>query len=508
MAAIKPPLPDPVAVAQNLKGWAATQPRFARYLNARIPVVEALTRWSLELLKANQIPMGISVLRSALALTPDDPVLWANYGTALSKSNASDEAAACLQYSVMLSHQQPHTWLLLGLARQKQGNPGAAEAAYRVALEQEPDSSVAWQLIAALREQLRDYAGACDCLIECIKADGANAAVQANLGKLQYQLGRLSESADAYTKAAGMDSGNAHFRQMARKTTFLRELLQGETIDDAVAHYQNSFTTDEKDSEKDLRDLLHSSFSLLSGFGHLEAAARVGMKQIELWPANASLNYLMSAVAQDQSLDRSPSEYVVEHFNAFAKGFDEQLVGVLGYDMPEKICSAVRKTTAAGHRHETLDAGCGTGLCGPLLRPISRTLTGVDLSPKMLEQAARKAVYDALACEDLTTFLLKSPAHFDLIVAADLMVYFGILTPLFAAAATALRPGGLFALSTELWTGEGYHLQPSGRFAHAPQYVRLMAGLDFEEVFQAETTIRLEANRRLPGNIFILRRRG
>jgi predicted TPR repeat methyltransferase len=146
-------------------------------------------------------------------------------------------------------------------------------------------------------------------------------------------------------------------------------------------------------------------------------------------------------------------------------------------------------------------------LCGPLLRPISRALTGVDLSPKMLEQAARKAVYDTLACEELTAFLLRSPQHFDLIVAADLMIYFGDLAPLFAAAATALRPTGLFAFSTELCAGEGYRLLPSGRFAHPPQYVRLMAQRDFEEVFHAETTIRLEATERLPGNISVFRRR-
>ena len=37
-----------------------------------------------------------------------------------------------------------------------------------------------------------------------------------------------------------------------------------------------------------------------------------------------------------------------------------------------------------------LDAGCGTGLAGPYLRPlVSGPLIGVDLSPKMLERAAR-----------------------------------------------------------------------------------------------------------------------
>ena len=38
-------------------------------------------------------------------------------------------------------------------------------------------------------------------------------------------------------------------------------------------------------------------------------------------------------------------------------------------------------------RPRILDAGCGTGLCGPLLRPLAARLVGVDLSEKMVELA-------------------------------------------------------------------------------------------------------------------------
>jgi predicted TPR repeat methyltransferase len=86
------------------------------------------------------------------------------------------------------------------------------------------------------------------------------------------------------------------------------------------------------------------------------------------------------------------------------------------------------------------------------------------------------------------------------------MIYFGDLTALFQAAASALKPEGLFAFSTELWTGEGFKLLPSGRFSHSPKYVRDLAALAFAELHHFATTIRLEANRRLPGDIFILRR--
>ena len=37
-----------------------------------------------------------------------------------------------------------------------------------------------------------------------------------------------------------------------------------------------------------------------------------------------------------------------------------------------------------------LDAGCGTGLCGPLIAPHARRLVGVDLSGQMLAHARER----------------------------------------------------------------------------------------------------------------------
>ncbi len=293
---------------------------------------------------------------------------------------------------------------------------------------------------------------------------------------------------------------------MVRKSGFLLAIAQGESMDSAIAGYQNSASAAESVTEQELKVLLSSVFSQLGAFGHLDAAVRVGRKQLQLWPDNPTVTYLLDAVIGDAALKRSTPEYVVEFFDAFAEGFDAQLVDALGYDIPEKLCLAVRKLSAAGQLYDALDAGCGTGLCGPFLRSMSRVMTGVDLSSKMLEQAQKKGIYDSLACEEITAFLRRSPLQFDLIVAADLMIYFGDLAPVFSGAATALRPGGLLVFSTELWTGEGYRVLPSGRFAQSPEYVRSMAAAVFEELVYTETTIRLDADRRLPGNIFIFRR--
>jgi predicted TPR repeat methyltransferase len=500
-------LPDPSSVPKTVRTWAASSPQLSTLLRGGQPMAQALARWGQALLRETRPAEAGAAFRSALALAPDDAMLWTNYGVALDQDNQPAAAAQCLERSLTLTRQQPDSWLLLGMVKTKLGDLPGAEASYQVALELLPNSSLTHQLLGLLKQQQRDHTAAIAHFVACLENGGATPGVWANLGKLYYQAGLVAEAHAAYEQASSTEASNLLYRQMTRKTRFLAQVLGERSLDDAIATFQSSFAPPEQYLEKELQDLLNSSFSFLSGFGHAIAATRIGQKQMELWPASPSLSYLLKAVAGDPAVDRSAPEYVVAHFDDFAEGFDAQLVGALGYDIPEKICAAVREVTGAEPLEATLDAGCGTGLCGPLLRPFTRTLSGVDLSPKMLEQAAKRAVYDALACEELTAFLSRESASFDLIVAADVLVYFGDLAALFAAAATALKPGGLLACSTEWQAGSGYRVQPSGRFAHAPGYVLATAEPGFSQVACIETTIRMEATKRLVGNVFVFRRR-
>ena len=58
--------------------------------------------------------------------------------------------------------------------------------------------------------------------------------------------------------------------------------------------------------------------------------------------------------------------------------------------------------------------------------------------------------------------LAEERAAYDLIVSADVLVYFGDLAPVFVAVARALRPNGIFAFSVERFDGPGFTLQASG----------------------------------------------
>jgi predicted TPR repeat methyltransferase len=499
-------LPDIQAVLAQVQTLASKYPRFSAMIGQDVPTAQALEQLGGQLFQDRRFAEAASVFRSAVALTPENPATWTNYGTALDSAGSLDGAAACLEYSLALSHRQPDTWLLLGLVMKKKGDLAACEAAYRTCLEQKPDSSTAWQCLALLSSERKNYGQAIESFAAALKLEPTNSSIAANLGKLYYQVGRMPEACEAYQQAVRLDATNQHYRYMAGKTGFMRNILIGEPVESALSAYREQLASAESDTEKDRLELLHTSFGQLSGFGHIEAARRIGEKYLELQPNSTSMQYLMKALDREPSLERSPSAYIVEHFDEFSGSFDAKLVGVLGYDVPEKICSILREFISPGRSYDVLDAGCGTGLCGPLVRPFARELTGVDLSQKMLEQAAARGLYDRLICEELTSFLARSPGQFDLVVAADVIVYLGDLIPLFRAA-MAIRPAGLFAFSTELWTGEKYRVQPSGRFAHERQYVRSIAAPCFVEHRCVETTIRLEGERRVPGSLFVFERR-
>lgn len=495
---------DATALVETL---ASTNPQFAALLKQGATPAIALARLGEQFFAEQRFAEAATIFGAASSLDPTNALLWTNRGTALDCAGSFAEAAACLGRSLELAGNQADTWLLLGLVKKKIGDLQGCESAYRSAIRYEPKSAVAWQCLGLLKDEQRDYSTAIECLSKAVEYGAADVATLGNLAKLYYQVGRTPDAADAYERARALDPSNARYAEMARKVDFVRDVLSGESVEEAVATYGKGFSLASLPTNEDQMKLLQEAFGYLSGFGHLDEAKRVGARILELQPDNVVLNYLMKSISRDAGVSRSPSEYVSEYFDSFASGFDAKLVDVLRYDVPAKLCTLLQQAILPGRKYRVLDAGCGTGLCGPLLRPLAASLVGVDLSLKMLDQAAKRGVYDGLVQQDLLEFLDQSPGQFDLVVAADVVVYIGDLASLFEAAAQSLFAGGLFAFSTESWNGDKYFLQPSGRFSHSPSYVRALAKRSFTEHACVETMIRLEANVPANGNLFIFRRR-
>ncbi len=243
--------------------------------------------------------------------------------------------------------------------------------------------------------------------------------------------------------------------------------------------------------------------------GDLDAAALAFRATLAADPADAQgATARLALIGRGDPPRALPQAYVARLFDDYAPRFDKHLTKNLGYRAPALIAEGL-SAVAPGRRFvSALDLGCGTGLMGAALRGRIDRLTGLDLSAAMIAKAREHAVYDQLIVGDAAGLLApEPPGAFDLIVAANSLVYIGDLAPLFAAVGTALTAYGLFAFSVELFEGVGFRLEPTMRFAHGRVYIETAAreaGLRPLLVQSAST--RKESGAAVPGLICLFER--
>ena len=217
--------------------------------------------------------------------------------------------------------------------------------------------------------------------------------------------------------------------------------------------------------------------TLLRERGRVDEAAHA-FRQAREQGADAELHgYYLAAVGAGTAPAAAPALYVETLFDDYAEHFAGHVVDVLDYRAHDILARAVAEAAPGRRFARALDLGCGTGLCGGLLRSRVRHLSGVDLSGRMLAQAEATGAYDVLARQDVVEFLRAAPTDFDLVTAADVFIYIGDLSAVFAAVRRVLAVDGLFAFSVERATPEAtsFQLLPSLRYAHGEAHLRELA---------------------------------
>ena len=211
------------------------------------------------------------------------------------------------------------------------------------------------------------------------------------------------------------------------------------------------------------------------------------------------------AAALGESTPRSPDSWVSSTFDNFAPTFDAHLAR-LHYDVPRQLATLLRPPAA--QPLSILDLGCGTGQVAAAMAGQGHRFVGVDLSAKMLAQAKARNIYARLDLAEVHSWLRNAEtASFDVLCAADVLIYIGALEMLFREAARILRSGGWFAFSTEECSSMDYKLLATGRYAQSEQYIRRLAAESFAVVHADPTTIRIESGSPLPGRIYLLQKR-
>lgn len=225
-----------------------------------------------------------------------------------------------------------------------------------------------------------------------------------------------------------------------------------------------------------------------------------------LLPDSGAIRHMIDMLAGERVPDRAPDDYVLWVFDGHADSFDAHLAA-LGYRGPQMIARLAERAWPREATRTVLDLGCGTGLNAPLFRAYARLLDGVDLAPRMLNQAARRG-YDRLFKAEAHAFLRQAPQRYDAILSTDVFIYIGRLDEFFSLSNQCLEEDGEILCTVELGTGgQDVQLMPTGRFRQTDAYVRAVAGrAGFVVADWLDDTLRVEQGLAEPGRAYRIRR--
>jgi predicted TPR repeat methyltransferase len=424
-------------------------------------------RLGIQAFRAGDSKTARTIFERVLALVPDHPDALHFLGVALWADGERVEGVAYVERSVALQPQMTD-WrsnlanMLVFLDRIEE-----AKAMYERVIAEAPDHANAWCNLA-LVQRLQDAPEAAEKTLRHVLGFAPdNADAHRNLGKLLVASGKIAEATTHIFRAIAIEPARAG-----------------------------------------------GSYALLSR-AHLYSGDREKALQVlNTWcseePDNPVPRHYLAAASEGPAPARADDGYVEASFDNYATSFDASLAR-LGYRAPELIAAALDRAIGERSGLVGLDAGCGTGLLGPLVARHFARLDGVDLSEKMMLQARTRGTYAALRHAELTADITAHPATYDVILSADTLCYFGLIDEVAKASYASLRPGGYLAFSVERdksdAPGPGYRLQVHGRYCHREEYLRAaLQSAGFDVVELAEDVLRREAGLPVDGYIVLARR--
>ena len=433
------------------------------------PDWHALLQQAMQAHQADDLDVAERLYRVVLDLRVAQPDALHYLGVLCHQRGHSDEGVELIRTALQITPKHPDAHNNLGNIHKECGHLREAEACYRKALEHAPQHHNALSNLAVVLEAQE----------------------------------RPQEAFEAYEKLLRQAPRYAQGHYLLG--LFLRNHAQNlEHIEQSVTCFRESYALEPR-----LVQALEALSVSLYVLGRTDEASQVYRDWLAREPDNPIPRHMLAACGGAAVPERAGDAYVRDVFDRFADSFDEQLLQNLDYHAPQVLADALGAVLPPAATLDVLDAGCGTGLCAPLLRPYARRLVGVDLSGGMVEKARQRGGYDALEVAELTAYLQGQADAWDVLLSADTLVYFGELGPVLAAAHAALRPGGWLAFSLEAEGGERDRvtLTASGRYRHSRSHaLHALEHAGFGDIRITEDSLRKEFGQPVRSWVVLARR--
>lgn len=408
------------------------------------------------------------------------------------------QAAETLNKAQKKSPGDARIFMLAGLMAEKAGNLPKAFEALRKSVALAPDWGPGLLELAMLLARQNQFQEAVETAEKVAALEPDNLVVLAGVIDIAHRVGHTEMAVRHLRRGLALVPGDAQLREL-----LARDLSSQGAHAEALELWNALIAQNPKD-EKALLGRVQTQLAA----GHPSLAISDATTLLELAPGDSVYAYY-NALAHGITPAHQPSELNRALFDSMADMYDQHTVRGLRYQLPKLVADKILARFPEKQLN-VLDLGCGTGLLGVCLGRIDGFLIGVDISTKMIEQAARHNVYDRFHTVNLLDALRETPADiYEVMTALDVFIYTGDLNEAIPDALRILKPAGNLIFSCEIAPEDGADLllQASGRYAHKRSHVTaLCQAAGFAPVEVEDLVLRYENHEPVQGFLVTARK--
>ena len=372
-------------------------------------------------------------------------------------------------------------------------------------LEQFPNSALLHNIAGACNAGLKQYDAAIDRYRKAININPDYAEAYKNMGIVLRDKGELEAAIVSFQQALQIkpDYAEAHcnmgiaLRDKGNPDAAINSYNQALRIkpDYYEAYYNmgNVLRSDKGNSEAAIdsyklalkinpgcvRTLigLGKTFKLL---GQTVESIKCFEDAIILDPEDTlGANLQLASLGQKGIPLKTPTNYMNAFYKEKSKLFHSSVPD--NYHGHLLIKNAIRATCNYQEKAKILDLGCGNGILSSFLSSYAETLDGIDLSPDMIRGAHKTGLYDSLYEKEIELYLANISSHYDVIIAAAVMIHFFDLEDIFLLIRNSLKPGGKFIFSVFEGSNADLQLNDFLMYSHSDRYITNLADrIDFK----------------------------
>lgn len=415
------------------------------------------------------IKLMLADFNQKLRLDPHNPDIYNNIAGLYYRINQIDNAIYYYKRAISIS---PNNWqwhFNLANCYVKKNLINDAIAHYQYSIKLNPDNIDAIQNLGMLLIDMQNFTQALPYLEKSYQLNQENQThfeFIEQLANCHLQLGNITQAIEYLKLATNIDS-TKESAQHNLAVLYLRE----KNYDFAIKHFRAAL------------DLNHQNHT-----------------------ARHMLDSLIDS-QEKSTFTQMPVEYITNLFDQYASYYNAHVTKKLKYILPAKFRNLYAKHKTTISAQNALDLGCGTGLCGVYFRDACVNLVGIDVSKNMLLEAKKSNFYDLLIQNNLQNQNVFKENYFDLIIAADVLPYFGRLENIFLNIKNILNKNNIFLFNIELLENPAnldFSLQSTGRYAHNMAYIEKLAQqFNFEILENITSTIRSQHDQDIVGMLFV-----